>query len=553
MITVGLYGIRDTTHGRMPSYTHDHSLAVMREGRVETVVPLERWTGRKHDNRLDAYLPELLGQLGLDGSEEVRFVSVNAFVGDAFQTADGNLRIEPRAPVPISPAPVEAKVHWYPDGLRPRAARGWVLCHELAHVASLLPFAGRFEPDSLLAHVDGGASDSASSFWHWDGKTARLLASSWDGLKVPLNNFNVNPLVRAILGFAAEDHLAIPGKLMGYAGHGEPSDHILAWLRKHRFFLDATDDPAVLLAAFNRHFDTSWERFDPKDQRCRDIAATLQRHFEQEVSGALLDWQRGTGARHLYYAGGAGLNIPTNVLLESSGAFESVHVPPCTNDTGLALGAAAWLELLDRGELERHGPFLGRLGTSSAEPSPGDVGEVARRLAAGQVIGVCNGAAEIGPRALCHRSILARADDVALRRRVSEDIKRREWYRPVAPVLLQDHAGRVFGPAVATSRLAAFMLGAYRVLPEWRPRFAGVLHADGTARPQVIHRDDQDQSWMVRLLDAAWRDHELPGLINTSFNGPGEPILHRPADALACGRRLGLDAVVVDGVLHPSQ
>lgn len=95
-MTIGLYGIRDTTNGARPSYVHDHSLAVMREGRVQTVIPLERWTRRKHDN----LLPALLESLSL-GEEPIRFVSVNSFVGDSFQTSNGNLQIEPEGPVRI--------------------------------------------------------------------------------------------------------------------------------------------------------------------------------------------------------------------------------------------------------------------------------------------------------------------------------------------------------------------------------------------------------------------------------------------------------------------
>jgi carbamoyltransferase len=548
VITIGLYGIRDTTHGRLPTYSHDHGLAVMRDGRVLTVVSLERWTGRKHDNRLEAFLPELLAELDLQ--DDVRFVSANGFVGDALVSTDGNFRLEPRGVVPIDATLVPARVSWYPDGLNRRAADGWAICHELAHVASLLPFVGRFEPNSLLVHIDGGASDSASSFWHWDGQAARLLSATWDQLKTPVNNFNVNPLVRAILGFRSEEHLAIPGKLMGYAGHGAPDTRILAWLEAHRFFLDGPEAPEALLASFNETFGTCWDRFDPREQTWRDVGATIQAHFEREVSRAILEWQRQTRARHLYYAGGAALNIPTNVLLERSGAFESVHIPPCTNDTGLALGAAAWLEYRERGEIESHGPFLGALGTSSRTPELADLDEVIHRLAAGQVIGVCNGAAEIGPRALGHRSILARADRLDVRRRVSEELKRREWYRPVAPVLLDHVAERVFGTDVAHSHLARFMLGAYRVRPEWCTRFAGVVHEDGTLRPQIVAAADLDQSWLVGLLDLAWREHGLPGLINTSFNGPGEPIVHRPDDALSVARRLGLDGVVIDGVFH---
>lgn len=160
------------------------------------------------------------------------------------------------------------------------------------------------------------------------------------------------------------------------------------------------------------------------------------------------------------------------------------------------------------------------------------------------------GAAEIGPRALGHRSIMARPDFPELRRRVSETIKRREWYRPVAPVVREDLAEQAFGRSAASSPLARYMLGAFRVQASWGPAFAGVLHADGTARLQVVSSRDPELTFLHALLGELWDRHRIAGLINTSFNGPGEPIVHSQQDALDCARRLQLDGVVVNGSLH---
>lgn len=532
MLTIGLYGIKDTTCGDRPTYTHDHSVAFMREGRVVDVVSLERITRVKHDNRLDRYILSILADRV--GDEPVRFVSVNAFVGDAFCSAEGNLRIEPTASVNIQPGPVPAKVRWWPDGLSPRPAEGFGLCHEVAHLGSLLPFVGRFEPNSLLVHIDGGASDSACSAWWWDGERATLIERSWEKLKEPVNNFNVGPVGHLALGLGPEDHLSMPGKLMGFAGHGRPDPALRRWLQGRAFLLGLSDHQArYLLEA----------ELGPEPPYA-DLVATIQADFEERVAGAVLDWQQQTGARHLYYAGGAALNIPTNAALEASGRFASVHIPPCTNDAGLALGAAAWIEFLERGEVERHGPFL--LKADEEPVSLDEIEEIAARLAAGQVLGVCNGPAEIGPRALGHRSILARPDSIPLRRRVSEEMKRREAYRPVAPVLLAELAEQAFGPAVARSNLAPFMLGAFPLRPGWAPRFAGVLHADGTLRAQIT----RDDPFLSALLGELWARHGVAGLINTSFNGPGEPIVHTRADAIACARALPLDGVVLDGSLY---
>lgn len=551
MITVGLYGIADTSHGTQPTYVHDHGLAILRDGRVQTVIQLERVTGRKHDNRLPEFIGELLAS-HLPPDEPVRFVSVNTFLGDTFWSRDGNFRIEPRERVSVEDVLVRARVRWFPDGLGPRAAEGFVMCHEFAHIASLLPFVSRFEPGALLVHIDGGASDSACSFWTMDGQRPRLLERSWDRLKAAVNNFNANPLVRAILDFQAEDHLAIPGKLMGYAGHGLPTTRTIAWLEDNRFFLDRSGDTAAarakMLDEINQHFEIRLPSFDPYRHELMEVCASLQAVFERQVTATLADWQRTTGARVLYLSGGAALNIPTNAKLEL--LFDRVHVPPCTNDSGLALGAASWLEYLDHGELPQHSPFLNAFDVPVGEPSHSIIGQVVRLLLDEAVVGVCNGAAEVGPRALGHRSLLARADHEGLRRRVSEQIKGREWYRPIAPVLCAEAARVVLGDAVAASALAPYMLGAWRVQPGWEAKLAGVLHGDGSVRAQVVSSSDAQNAFLHELLVLLWREHGIPALINTSFNVRGQPILHRHEDALDAARTMGLDAVVIHGSLY---
>jgi carbamoyltransferase len=544
VITVGIYGIPDTTHGCAPTYTHDHSIAVMRAGKVLSVVQLERWTGRKFDNQLAQHIGPILQAL-IPEDEPVRFVSVNAFVGSSFISADGNLRIEPDGPVRIEAGFTPARVRWYPDGITPRRAEGWIVNHELAHLGSLLPFFGRFPDGALLAHIDGGASDSACSFWSVDQGWPVLRSSSWDRLKAPINNFNVNPLVRAILGFGTWEHLSIPGKLMGYAAMGRPDAEKLAWLAQQGWFLEHPDDPAAFLSAINQRFRTGLTRLDAREPLLQDLCACLQSHFESELVATLTAEAEDIGARTLLYAGGGALNIPTNTRLEQT--FEQVLIPPCPNDTGLALGAAALLEYRQHGPLPRHTPYLNRFGTPPEPVSHDGLASIAALLAEGAVVGVCNGAGELGPRALGNRSLLARPDDVTIRRRISEDIKKREWYRPIAPMMTAEVAAQALGPAVTSSNLAPWMLGAWRVQPGWEDAFAGVIHEDGTVRAQVVR---PEQEWLHSLLTRLHDQHGIAGLINTSFNIKGQPILHYHRDAVPAAAEMGLDAAVVHGSLH---
>jgi len=547
MITVGLFGIPDTSHGRTATFTHDHGVAVMQDGQVLAVVELERWTGRKHDNRLPLFVHEILADL-VPPDETVRFVSVNSFAGSSFISSDGNLRIEPDGKIEVGGILTPARVRWYPDGITPRHAEGWIICHELAHLAALLPFVGHFEEGALLAHVDGGASDSASSVWLSTGGGARLVSMSWDRLKTPVNNFNVNPLVRAILGLEDWEHLSVPGKLMGYAGWGKPRGDLARRLADRGWFLAGPADPATLLTEVSGWMEQPLPVFSPRAEPLQDICATIQRHFEHEVETAMSEDLRGAETDVLYYAGGAALNIPTNVRI--SRLVRRLHIPPPANDSGLALGAAAWLEYQENGPLPLHCPFLGRFGGPVGPPPLEAVPEVAALLHGGKVVGVCNGASEVGPRALGHRSILGRADNPELRQRISETIKGREWYRPLAPVLAEEVAVEALGLEAARSPLSRYMLGSWPVVEGWLKAFEGVLHRDGTVRAQVVSGADPEAAWLHALLLHVWERYRLPGLINTSFNTRGRPILQRHEEALPLAQEMGLDAVVVHGSLH---
>lgn len=155
-----------------------------------------------------------------------------------------------------------------------------------------------------------------------------------------------------------------------------------------------------------------------------------------------------TGARHLVMSGGCALNINANSKILASGLFETLTIPPNCNDSGLSLGAASFLERRKHGVLQHHLPYLNGLRAGSAraqsEPASGLAAEVCALIRAGQAVGVARGLGEVGPRALGNRSILA-APSARNRDRVSIECKRREHYRPLAPIACEPGARAMFG------------------------------------------------------------------------------------------------------------
>ena len=421
----------------------------------------------------------------------------------------------------------------------------WTICHEFAHIAACLPFVGEFKENSLLVHIDGGAYDSASSVWQYESGSPDYLHSSWDDLKDMANNFNSSPLMQAILGLKKEDHLSMPGKLMGYASYGMSSDKIHDWLIDNNWFLSYSGDPESLLKEINLNFNTDFSNFDQHEKLFMDIAATIQSSFEDSVVNYLSSWREKTGSENLYYSGGAGLNILTNRRIETECGFKSVFIPPCTSEGGLALGAAAWKEYLDNGKLCLHSPYLDTFRSPENKTPSISPENAAKLISEGKIIGVCLGGGEAGPRALCHRSILARPDNIELRRHVSEVIKKREWYRPLAPVILSDVASMVLKEDFSQSFLPKYMLGSFTVKPEYQAAFSGVIHSDGTIRAQVVSPDDPQTDFIVSVLKELADKYNILGLIQTSFNSKGMPLVQTSNEAVEIGKKIGLDTVIV--------
>lgn len=538
---LGLYGIQD--HGAFagPRWTHDHSMALMSDGRVDWALELERYTRRKHDNRLSHYIEELSGLLSipLDG---LRVVCADSFAGRAFVSATGAWRFEADA-TDLRSCPLLRRGRGW---INRREVETWYVFHEVAHIASNLPFCSEFEDNSLLVHIDGGASQSNASVFAYRAGRIEPLYASWETAPVVLN-FGYNDLTHGILGLDEETRMAAPGRLMGLAAYGRPSPELREWLMRHDWFRSHWEEPQKFIDAARADLGWTGDTLPgPRDALAADIAACCQAELEDTMFALIERYQVSTGARHLYLGGGVALNVHLNLRLASSGLFDSVHVPPCTSDCGLALGAAALLSMEDRGRVELSSPFLIGLGWTvpTGWGQAFNVSEIAARLARGQVVGLCVGAAEVGPRALGHRSLLASPTSVERRVHMSETVKQREWYRPLAPVVAEELAEQLF-PGSASSGLARFMLGAFPVAQEWRARVPAIVHADGTARVQVVRRRDPDHAQLLELLGILWSEYGIPCLVNTSFNGPGEPIVQTADDALATAQRLGIDALVL--------
>ena len=378
---------------------------------------------------------------------------------------------------------------------------------------------------------------------------------------------------------------AVDGELRVLATQSLPESLGLLYeeLTSHLGFLRSSDEYKVMaLAAYGRprHLDrfrtliqsdgrggyrtapVRWSEFAPPatdgngdgprlDQEHADLAASVQARLE-EVLLDLARWLHAeTGERTLTLAGGVALNCVANARIAREGPFREVWVQPAAGDAGTALGAALWLAQ-EAGDRPR--PMTSAaLGRGFADEAirqrldrarlpyerPDDLASaVADLLSEDGVVAWVQGRSEWGPRALGHRSLLANAARQENLGRLN-DIKGREQFRPIAPMVLAERAGEIFEGQLPSP----YMLFTHRVRPGWRERIPAVVHVDGTARIQTV--DAAQEPALAAMLRAFEQRTSLPVVVNTSLNVAGRPIVDDVRDALECWGSTPVDALAV--------
>jgi len=240
--------------------------------------------------------------------------------------------------------------------------------------------------------------------------------------------------------------------------------------------------------------------------------------------------------RNLVVVGGCGLNIKWNSALRDSAVFDTVWVPPFPNDSGSAIGTACAAMLTQSGQAALEWDVYAGPALKDSAVLPGwreedcDLRELARLLHENnEPVVFLNGRAEIGPRALGNRSILAPAGLPKMKDLLNE-VKDREFYRPVAPICLEEFAPAIFAPGTPDP----YMLFDHQVRESFKDRIPAVCHLDGTARLQTVNRDQNEA-----VFDLLTHYHALSGiplLCNTSANLKGSGFFPDVRSAMEWGR-----------------
>jgi carbamoyltransferase len=413
-------------------------------------------------------------------------------------------------------------------GLDPAAVR--FVAHHVAHAASAglaLP-SGATGRDCAVLVLDGRGEVHSHLAGRYTDGVLDVLATQ----ELPHSLGLLYEDLTEHLGFlrSSDEY-----KVMAMASYGEPR-----FLGELREAVTVSDDGGF--AVLPPDLGTFAKRLRPGDawtEDHADLACSVQRRLE-EVLVALARWtyDAAGGPGSLALAGGVALNCVANSRIAAETPFDRVWVQPAAGDAGTALGAALHVTTERGGStVPMPGADLGRDFTDDEIENvlrtarlpytrpPSIAAAAAEVLAADGIVAWFQGRSEYGPRALGHRSLLAHPGRAGNLERIN-DVKGREQFRPVAPMVLASRAAEVFAGPLPSP----YMLFVHDVVPAWRARIPAVVHVDGTARIQTV--DDATEPLVAELLREFEARTGLPAVVNTSLNTAGRPMVDTPREAL---------------------
>ncbi len=560
----------------------DHLLsgaALVVDGKVVAAVNEERLARRKMVMGFPRKSIEMVLQLGGVKSEELDHVSVASqwghFLNDYVDFSDGVMGVDEglvksaffavgsKLSFLRSKLPFLEKMYYglrEPVYARRRAGIQQVLekefdihCpveftwHHYGHAAAAY-YASGFD-DALAVTLDGSGDGHSSHVYDVTGGKFTHLHSiaSFDSLG------NYYGYVTHLCGFKMGKH---EGKITGLAAYG--NDVYRDVLDR---FITYRDGTMVNVGdAFRGAAVQKMRKALPKDFSKKDLSATIQNMSEEMCARYVAHWLKKTGKTKVVLAGGVAANVKINQRIHELPGVEAVFVYPAMSDEGLAAGSALITTAEKQPELMKVGDkcidhvYLGPEYTDREIEQALDAGsvdydrpnnpeaEVARLIADRYVVARMNGRMEYGPRALGNRTIMYRPDDPAVNDWLNERLKRTE-FMPFAPCTLAEDAEANYKNMNGAHDTARFMTITFNCTDEMARTCPGVVHIDGTARPQTV--SEKDNPSYYKTLKEFKKITGLSSFVNTSFNIHEEPIVCTPQDAIRAFQDGHLDYLAI--------
>jgi carbamoyltransferase len=574
------------------AFYHDSAAALIEDGRIIAAAQEERFTRKKHDSRFPVNAVRYcLAQAGIKDGELDAVAFYDKPVSKFVRILETYMGVAPRGLKSFMMAmplwlkeklwiPMEIEKSLEECGIRQRVPMYFPEHHE-SHAASAF-FPSPFKNAAILT-VDGVGEWATSTLGHGKDNKLEILSD----LHFP---HSLGLLYSAFTYFTGFRVNSGEYKLMGLAPYGEPKyvdrikEHLLDLREDGSFRLNMDyfgylDGLTMTNDKFADLFDGPARSAESEiTQREMDLARSIQAVTEEIVLKMATHLHQITGEKYLCMAGGVALNCVANGRLLREGPFEDIWIQPAAGDAGGALGAAmmVWHQVFDQPreaddqtdkmsgsylgpefEDDEIGAFLQARGYPAQKLENAEwASTIARLIDEENVIGLCVGRMEFGPRALGARSIIGDARSPKMQSIMNLKIKYRESFRPFAPSCLEERVSDFF----EMDRPSPYML---MVAPVKRERCKHVdsalamrnrIHQERSDVPAITHVDYSARIQTVsratnpRYYDIIKAFEERTGygiIINTSFNVRGEPIICTPEDAYRCFMRTEMDYLVL--------
>ena len=549
------------------AYFHDSSACIVVDGSLCAAVCEERFTRKKHD----ASLPENAIRYCLEAAQcSMEDVDAVVFHEKPFtkfeRILDTLLKRAPAGFRPFSKALDNwlREKFWVEDAFRrkfPFKGTFNFAQHHLSHAATAAYSSG-FDTAAIVI-IDGVGERACTTIGRFENGRISLLKEQ----RFP---HSIGLLYSAFTQYCGFKVNSGEYKLMGLASYGEPRfcdliyqhlvvqnlDGTIQLNLKHFAFLD---DLKMIRSSFGEVLGRAPRaENDPMSPFYMDMAASIQKVCEELVMCVLRHAHGITGATKLIYGGGVALNCVANARILAETSFDEVFIHSASGDSGCAMGAALWhAASLEDVKSSENSEFLGpafdvhtiREALNAAELKAQEIADlelfprVAELLSKGAVTGWFQGRMEFGPRALGNRSILANPAIKDMKTTLNRKIKKREGFRPFAPVILDAEFERFFvdqGNDYSRMLYVTPATAEAQIIPS-------CIHEDNSARVQRLKEEFNPR--LHALLNEFRYQTGLPVLINTSFNERGEPMVNTPEDAIHCFLNTEMDVLVMGNFL----
>lgn len=403
-----------------------------------------------------------------------------------------------------------------------------ITSHHNNHIGTISPFN---LSDALVVCADGGSEDGVSKIYLKTKSKIELIEDLSNTVMTgrfygTLTQIIINPDSGGAHNFDA-------GKTMGLAAYGGHCLKLQELVEKYgnemnNLYFEGCSDLRKKFG-ISDNYDRPWE-----DKRRKDLAYTGQEYWISKFVSKISEYAN--LSKNICLVGGCGLNVVLNSRLLDLGLFENVHVSPVSNDSGQSLGAI----LYQNPTIKCDYPFLGR--------GFGEIRsfsfKVIDDLLNHKIIAWYQGRSESGSRALGHRSFLGLPDGMKMKKRLNDEIKKREPYRPLAPIIIEPLTSEYFD----SSHFSPFMTFAFKAKEITKKMAPAIVHNDGTSRIQTLN--EEKNFTLYQIINIIREKTNIPILMNTSFNIQGEPIVDTPGDAFNSFLNSGADVLYINGERH---